>query len=85
MSQMFNVFDSEQTACDAASYDFDKHIEMRGDRNGYDQETTSWAKPLQRVTDGKWVYPVCSASDGVYTVEMYNTGGTWFPAEEEDF
>tara|TARA_E500000331_G_scaffold215507_1_gene206638 strand:- start:3160 stop:3411 length:252 start_codon:yes stop_codon:yes gene_type:complete len=49
----------------------------------YVDQTTAWAKPLQRATDNKWVVPVCPLTDNSgQTIEPSEPG--WFPEPEED-
>lgn len=82
---LYNVFDTQSEANTAQSYDLGKHIAYHQSINAsvaWLNGTESWATPRQRATDNKWVYGVCVESDGVYTVELLDTGGTWFPVEE---
>lgn len=72
---MYNVFDTEQEANEAQSYDYQSWIAVNNNPS-YVATTTAWAIPQQRITDNKWVYPVCPTSDATYTTEEYDP--IWF-------
>lgn len=68
---------SEFNECNNACYD--AHMTVHDDNNGYTENTLSWSKPYQRLTDGKYVCPVCPDYDNAagYTIE--ESQPDWFP------
>lgn len=70
-----NVFDTLEQAELAAEYDYQLKKEAdkltMPDWESYYEGTLQWATPRLRK-DGKYAYPVCPVSDGVYTTEEYN-------------
>ena len=92
---LYNVFDTEPTAEQAYDFDCHIQLlptsKTTQDEDGNDvvtaldntvyiSSTTSWAIPYQRITDNKWVYPVCPSSDVTYTTEEFSP--LWVPSEE---
>ena len=73
---LFNVVDTEQEAIDGTVYDNEAFIASIPHQDvDYLNITQRWAYYSQRL-DGKYVWPVCPASDAVYPTEEYNT--SWF-------
>ena len=91
---LYNVFDSEPTrqTYDYNKHisslptektilnDEGQEVVISIDNTDYIAKTTCWAKPFQRVTDNKWVYPVCPDSDKTYTTDTYDP--SWRPEED---
>ena len=77
---IYNVFDTELEAITAQAYDFARFMKVFSDNNGYDNSTLCWAIPIQRLTDGKWIYNACSYSDATYNTE--ESQEDWFDVVE---
>ena len=75
---MYNVFDTEQEAIDAEAADFSAWKEAQTqDGSTYWGITAHWDTPVQRLTDGKWIYKVCPEGSSTHTQEASQSD--WFP------
>jgi len=76
---MYNVFDTEEEANTAQESDFQtwKAYKMPTcNCPEYWDQTTSWGEVRQRLTDSKFVYPVCPQGSQEHTQEQYQND--WF-------
>ena len=74
---MYNVFDTEQEAIDAEAADFASWKATQDQSNSdYWSVTDHWDTPIQRLTDGKWVYRVCPVGSSSHTQEA--SQDDWF-------
>ena len=78
----YYVLDSleEFNSCNDACYD--AHMAVYNDNNGYRDETLCWSKEAQRLTDSKYICPVCPEYDNSagYTIEEAQPD--WFPPSD---
>ena len=73
----YNVFDTEAEAITAQAADFTAWKATKPQMPvEYWNVTNAWADIKQRVTDGKWVYIVCSEGSQAHTQEAVQED--WF-------
>lgn len=60
------------------------HMEVYNDGNGYRDETECWSSlPIQRLTDNKYICPVCKYYDNANGYVIEESQENWFPESEE--
>ncbi len=77
---MQNIFSTKSEADKAQAYDYNKYISSdahSGASEKWLEMTRRWAYVKQRVTDGKWYYPVWPYSDVKHVTEMFDS--SWSP------
>jgi len=57
-------------------------IEAHPAPSNYVQQTTAWSKERQRLTDGKWIAPVCPAVSDHSSYTLEDPIDEWFLDEE---
>jgi rubrerythrin len=68
-------FNNCNTACYAA------HMDSYDDQNGYTEKTLDWALPSQRLTDNKWICPVCPSYNNSAGYIIEESQPDWFPID----
>ncbi len=60
---------------------YDAHMLSYNDGNGYADETLCWSKVFQRLTDNKYICPVCDdyTNPNGYVIEA--SAPSWFPED----
>ena len=70
----YNIFDTQAEAETAETVDFTSWKATKPQESAtYWSTTTHWAVPFCRVTDNKWVYPVCSKGSQDHTQELFDS------------
>ena len=72
------VFTSQTDADAYCALAFSDWMATHSDNPDYVEDTTKWAEPAQRLTDGAWFVPACPATDNdPYVVEVSQPD--WYP------
>lgn len=61
---------------------YDAHIAEFGDNSGYIETTKSWAFEFQRLTDLKYICPVCDSYSNPHGFPVEESQANWFPVDD---